>query len=201
MNEVCKAVLRIDCADTTKEDNALTQNAAARAALTQGGTGGAAHQDKREITVQYNPTSIKYHAGMSESSKVKYEKNGKNNHKITPITGEGTVNMSFTLVFHSRFAGDSSVQDQIEMILDMIRNSPAKQVEFSWANIHIEGRLVSFSGEYDMFDRSGMPVSGHMDMTVETSAKVEKTSKTLQSFDDSIPSGAVTKLPGHRNGG
>lgn len=184
MEGIHKAILRIDCEDGTKEA-VQSQNEAAREILNQGSAGIASGQDKREIVVQYNPASIKYRVGISENSSIKYEKQKKTVYKITTITGEGTADMSFTLVFHSRFEGDQSVQEQMELLLNMIRKSPTKQVEFLWSNIYMEGRLVSFSGEYDMFDSTGRPISGHMDITIETSTKVERTSKTLQNLDKS----------------
>lgn len=179
-----KAILKIDCGK--KKKNALTnttdnskeaKNQSAKKALEQGGNNAAMlpeTQDNTEITVQYNPATIKYHASVTESSNIKYENQGDANYQIVPVTGENSIEMSFTLVFHSCFSGDTSVQEQIERILDMIRQSPTRQVEFRWGKIHMEGRLVSFSGEYDMFDTSGIPVSGHMDMTIERATKLEK---------------------------
>lgn len=179
-----KAILKIDCGK--KKKNALTnmtdnskeaKNQSAKKALEQGGNNAAVlpeTQDSAEITVQYNPATIKYHASVTESSNIKYENQGDANYQIVPVTGENSIDMSFTLVFHSRFSGDTSVREQIERILDMIRQSPTRQVEFRWGKIHMEGRLVSFSGEYDMFDTSGIPVSGHMDMTIERATKLEK---------------------------
>lgn len=191
-----KAVLRIDCREKKAGDTAAVaaeksvrqrQNQAAKRALEQGNANAGAmtgSSDLNGITVQYNPASIKYRAGAEEGGNVKYENQGNNSCQITTVSGESTVNMSFTLVFHSRYSGDLLVREQMERILDMIRKSATKQVEFSWANIQIEGRLVSFSGEYDMFDVSGMPISGHMDMTIETSKKPERTSATLSTLKE-----------------
>lgn len=179
-----KAILRIDCAK--KKKNALTntadnpkksKNQSVKRALEQGGNNVTAQekaQDGTEITVQYNPATIKYHASVTESNNIKYENQGDINYQIAPVTGENSVEMFFTLVFHSHFSGDTSVREQMERILDMIRQSPTRQVEFRWGKIHMEGRLVSFSGEYDMFDASGTPISGHMDMTIERATKLEK---------------------------
>lgn len=184
MEGIRKAILRIDCEDGTKEA-VQPPNEAARTMLNKGSAGMASRQDKREIVVQYNPASIKYSAGITQNRSIKYEKQNNKVCKITAITGESAADMSFTLVFHSRFEGDQSVQEQMELLFSMIRKSPAKQVEFLWSNIYMEGRLVSFSGAYDMFDSTGRPVSGHMDITIETSAKAGRTSKTLQNLDKS----------------
>ena len=76
------------------------------------------------------------------------------------------------------------MQEQMDLLFNMIRRSPEKQIEFLWSNIYVQGRLVSFSGVYDMFDSTGRHISGHMDITIETSTKVERTSKTLQNLDN-----------------
>lgn len=187
-----KAVLKIDCkeqstGDTTAAKSAgQQQNLAARRALEQGGAaagGNAGNRDMGEIAVQYNPASIKYRASVTESGRVKYENQGTRNCQITSVSGESTVNISFSLLFHSRYSGDQSVREQMERIMDMIRRSSTKQVEFAWSNIQIAGRLVSFSGEYDMFDSLGVPISGHMDMSIETSVKPEPTDKTVDALE------------------
>lgn len=203
----CKAILTIDGSGAGQapfgektqkgEKGKKKQNLAAKNALEQGSSAmaDASAMEKQpvvsgggtgkitEITVQYNPSSIKYRASVSENSSIKYEDQGNTHYQITTVTGENSVDMSFSLVFHSRYPGDPSVRQQMEQILDMIRRSPTKQVGFRWSKIQMEGRLVSFSGEYDMFDASGLPVSGHMDMTIETTAKQEKTSKTIAELE------------------
>ncbi|MDE7323230.1 MAG: hypothetical protein K2N73_11030 [Lachnospiraceae bacterium] len=136
------------------------------------------------IRVQYNPASIKYRVGTSENTDVKNDMEVGENVQITTITSESTIDMSFSLVFHRRSPMDQSVRDQMELIMDMICNSPTKRVDFSWSDIHMEGKLVSFSGEYDMFDSTGNPISGHMDLTIEASAKAEGTSKILSQLED-----------------
>ena len=183
MEGVRKAILRIDCENGTKEA-VSSPNEAARKILNHGSTDMAFGQEKCEIVVQYNPASIKYRAGISQNRSIKYERQNKEVYKITAITGESTADISFTLVFHSRFEGDPSVQEQMDLLFNMIRRSPEKQIEFLWSNIYVQGRLVSFSGVYDMFDSTGGPISGHMDITIETSTKVERTSKTLQNLDN-----------------
>ncbi|MFG6367624.1 MAG: hypothetical protein K1W16_04240 [Lachnospiraceae bacterium] len=182
-----KAVLTIDCAKKGKntvsnvtDNQKKSCNQSAKRALEQGGNNIAAQKELHngaEITVQYNPATIKYRASVTENNNIKYENQGDKSYQIASATGENSVEMSFTLVFHSRFSGDTSVQEQMECIFEMIRQSPTRHVEFQWAKIHMEGRLVSFSGEYDMFDTAGIPISGHMDMTIENATKVEKTNK------------------------
>lgn len=136
------------------------------------------------IKVQYNPASIKYSAGISENTDVKSDMEEGKTVQITTITSESTIDMSFTLVFHQTTPKDQSVREQMERIMDMVCNSPTKWVDFSWSDIHMEGKLVSFSGEYDMFDSAGNPISGHMDLTIEASTKAESTSRILGRLED-----------------
>lgn len=192
-----KAVLTIECGegkeDTAGRQKQGSQNQAARRVLEQGAVSTAVQNTQtdpfdsgtEELTVQYNPASIRYHASVSENSSIKYKNQGNVHDQITSVTGESSVDMSFSLVFHSRFPGDLSVRQQMERILKMIRQSPTRQVGFRWEGIQMVGRLVSFSGEYDMFDASGVPVSGHMDLTIETSAKLERTSRTIARLEES----------------
>ena len=146
-----KAVLTIDCAKKGKntvsnvtDNQKKSCNQSAKRALEQGGNNIAAQKELHngaEITVQYNPATIKYRASVTENNNIKYENQGDKSYQIASATGENSVEMSFTLVFHSRFSGDTSVQ------------------------------------EHDMFDTAGIPISGHMDMTIENATKVEKTNK------------------------
>jgi len=136
MEGVRKAILRIDCENGTKEA-VSSPNEAARKILNHGSTDMAFGQEKCEIVVQYNPASIKYRTGISQNRSIKYERQNKEVYKITAITGESTADISFTLVFHSRFEGDPSVQEQMDLLFNMIRRSPEKQIEFLWSNIYM----------------------------------------------------------------
>lgn len=136
------------------------------------------------IEVQYNPASLKYRAGISDDKGIKNDMEGGQNVQITTITSESSVDMSFTLVFHRQSPKDCAVRQQMDQMIDMIRNSPTKWIDFSWSDIHMEGKLVSFSGTYDMFDNTGEPVSGHMDLTIEASMKSERADKIIDNLED-----------------
>lgn len=136
------------------------------------------------IVVQYNPASIKYHATTSEKKTNKKEQKYGQNFNVLTITNTSNIEMSFTLVFHSSYPTDQSVREQMELILNMIQRSPSQKVKFSWANMQTEGKLVSFTGVYDMFDMTGTPISGHMDMTIKMELTIERTKKTLDKLDE-----------------
>lgn len=135
------------------------------------------------ITVQYNPASIRYHASTS-TQKTAEPDVGISTEMVTTITGKSTVDMSFQLVFHSADDTDESVREQMELVMNMLYDSPTKKVKFAWGKIEMEGKLVGFSGEYDMFDALGRPVSGHMQLTIRMETTVKQVERTLDRLDE-----------------
>lgn len=152
------------------------------------------------ITVQYNPASIRYSASVTGNMDPKYEESIKNasgltKRLITMRTGAGEIDFSFTIVFHRRFAGDQSVKQQMELILNMLYSRKCtKEVTFSWSNMVATGRLISFSGKYDMFETTGNPMSGSMDMTIRLATEPKEINKTIDKIgedrNDKLESGA-----------
>ena len=91
--------------------------------------------------------------------------------------------MSFELVFHSKYPLDTSVKEQMELLLNMLYSTPEKMVKFSWANMQIRGQIVAFSGKYDMFDVTGNPTSGSMNITIQTKMTVGEVSKNFKKIE------------------
>lgn len=140
--------------------------------------------EKRGITdgvmlVQYNPRSIKIEGSTSEQNETKDE----NGNKIVTVPASSTVRMSFELVFHSKYPLDTSVKEQMELLLNMLYSTPEKMVKFSWANMQIRGQIVAFSGKYDMFDATGNPTSGSMNITIQTKMTVGEVSKNFKKIE------------------
>lgn len=200
---VQKAILKIDCSKGVKQSASAgsrfqTQNNVLAAAAGQlkkstsatvkkAQTQNAA-QDKaliREgmISVQYNPASIRYHASTS-TQKTAQPDVGTSTETVTTITGKSTVDVSFQLVFHNVDDTDESVREQMELVMNMIYDSPTKRVTFAWGEIEMNGKLVGFSGEYDMFDATGRPVSGHMQLIIRTETTVKQIERTLNRLDE-----------------
>lgn len=193
---VQKAFLQIDCSKGVKKgslaDNRFqvqgSVTAAAADRLRQGGASAPLKQSDAAqnralikdgmITVQYNPASIKYRAATSSRETAKPDV-GTNTKMVTSIPGKYTVDMSFDLVFHSTGDGDESVREQMELVMNMIYDSPTRNVKFAWGNLLIEGKLTSFSGEYDMFDATGRPISGRMSLTVRTETPEKQVEKSI----------------------
>jgi hypothetical protein len=137
--------------------------------------------DEGVIQVQYNPSSIKYSGNASyDSAPPKTETTGDSSHVVSTVTSANAINMSFTLVFHSKYTTDQSVKKQMELIMNMIYDSPTKEITFSWGNMQANGKLVSFSGKYDMFDMTGNPTSGRMDMTMRLNIDDKETEKMIE---------------------
>lgn len=163
--------LKKSATDTTKK--AQAQNAAQNKALIKDGV----------ISVQYNPASIRYHASTS-TQKTAQPDVGSSTEMVTTITGKSTVDVSFQLVFHNVDDTDESVREQMELVMNMIYDSPTKKVTFAWGKIEMRGKLVAFSGEYDMFDAMGRPISGHMQLTIRTETTVKQIERTLDRLDE-----------------
>lgn len=130
------------------------------------------------ITVQYNPKSLKFSGSSSQSTDSSVEEGGR---RVMTITSKGTLRMSVELVFHSKAPGDTSVADQMNLIMMQLQYGATREVKFSWANIVMQGEIVSFSGKYDMFDSAGNPLSGSMNLTIQaTDVKVEKSYEAIK---------------------
>lgn len=191
-----KAILQIDRSKGVKRSDSVgnrfqTQNSVLAAAANQLRRSAAnavpkvpdASIQDGVITVQYNPASIRYHASTS-TQKTAEPDVGISTEMVTTITGKSTVDMSFQLVFHSADDTDESVREQMELVMNMLYDSPTKKVKFAWGKIEIEGKLVGFSGEYDMFDALGRPVSGHMQLTIRMETTVKQVERTLDRLDE-----------------
>lgn len=191
-----KAILQIDRSKGVKRSDSAgnrfqTQNSVLAAAANQLRRSAANAVSKVPdasiqdgvITVQYNPASIRYHASTS-TQKTAEPDVGISTEMVTTITGKSTVDMSFQLVFHSADDTDESVREQMELVMNMLYDSPTKKVKFAWGKIEMEGKLVGFSGEYDMFDALGRPVSGHMQLTIRMETTVKQVERTLDRLDE-----------------
>lgn len=197
-----KAILQIDCSKGTKKNGSANKglqtagNVASDAAQRLKQTPSDSKQGNKPqsdiaqdsmsqsaiITVQYNPASIKYHAAGSTQQNVQTHDVGENTETVKTITRNSSLDMSFELVFH-KTDDDESVREQMELVMEMINKSPTKNVKFAWGKLEVDGKLTSFSGEYDMFDKSGNPISGHMNMTIRTAMSAKHEERTLDKID------------------
>lgn len=209
---VQKAILVIDCSKGVKDEAFADGRFYSRKSVTavaaeklRKSTAGAVRSDdggqnralvkNGVIAVQYNPASIKYHASASTRSD-EWEKPGDDSRKIITISRKSMVDMSFELVFHSSGDTDESVREQMELIMDMIYDSPTKKVKFAWGKIETEGKLTSFSGEYNMFDATGRPIGGRMNLSirVEKEKILKQMEKVIDKLDEKSKAGPVDQI-------
>lgn len=209
---VQKAILVIDCSKGVKEEASADGRFYTRKSVTavaaeklRKSTDGAVRSDdggqnralvkNGVIAVQYNPASIKYHASASTHSD-EWDIPGDDTRKIMTISRTSMVDMSFELVFHSVGDTDESVREQMELIMDMIYDSPTKKVKFAWGKIETEGKLTSFSGEYNMFDATGRPIGGRMSLSirVEKEKILKQMEKVIDKLDEKSKAGPVEQI-------
>ena len=193
-----KAILQIDSSKGVKKSNRFqTKNSVTATAADRlkqkasdviktvrdvGAGPGSAFISDDTIIVQYNPASIKYHASTSTKETTEPEA-GSETRMITSVTAQCTVDMSFELVFHNTGSKDESTKEQMELVMNMLYDSPTKNVRFAWGKLEVEGKLVSFSGEYDMFDSLGSPISGRMSLTIRTVTRPEVVTKNINEIE------------------
>ena len=193
-----KAILQIDSSKGVKKSNRFqTKNSVTATAADRlkqkasdviktvrdvGAGPGSAFISDDIIIVQYNPASIKYHASTSTKETTEPEA-GSETRMITSVTAQCTVDMSFELIFHNTGGKDESTKEQMELVMNMLYDSPTKNVRFAWGKLEVEGKLVSFSGEYDMFDSLGKPISGRMRLTIRTVTSPEVVTKNINEIE------------------
>lgn len=135
------------------------------------------------ITAQFNPSTVKYSASASEGDASAAEGN-----LITrTVTSYCSVKMTVELLFYRRYPLDDSVEKQIGRMLSFMIHSKGRCIRFSWANMVMEGEVESFSGEYNMFDTFGSPVSGKVDLTISSKSTIKQVSRMYQNLSQPRP--------------
>ncbi|MCM1257764.1 MAG: hypothetical protein NC307_07905 [Roseburia sp.] len=165
-----RAILIVDATENIGKENSLM--AAVGQALKEGASGGGGTGEKTFV-VQYNPTSLKFQGNAPQTDETQGAQG-------TQIPGTGSVSMSVDLVFHAIAPGDSSAFHKVETMLHTIQASAAKRVKFCWGKMIVEGELTGFSGNYDMFDSTGMPISGSVSLSIRVKAKTATVEKRME---------------------
>jgi hypothetical protein len=130
------------------------------------------------IRVQYNPTSLRFRGNTKKESDRKGVEAQQQN--ITTIPAWGILTMSVDLELAASSFLDTSVADGMNALLAMMQKSPEKEVIFSWANMSVEGKVTSFSGEYTSFYPSGLPKSGKVSLSIETQGEPKKVQDKIE---------------------
>lgn len=147
----------------------LGMNAMERPGLEQG-----------RITVQYNPKSIQFSASTKENAGSEQE----GNYRVTTVTATCTITMSVELVFNAKFPTDTSVKDQMDMFLYLMKKNTGRRMRFSWGNVMFEGEAMSLSAAYDMFDAAGNPISGKVNLGIQGTSGANVLSKAYEQLEE-----------------
>ncbi len=127
-----------------------------------------------EIEVQYNPSSIKCSGDMADNNFLKQH----SGESIISASPDGTIRTSFTLMLEAASGEDTSVQKKMELVMKFLQKSSKREVMFKWgALLSVKGELIAFSGSFDRFNPAGLPLSGKMNLTIQTSLSGGNTSK------------------------
>lgn len=143
--------------------------------MNQGSSGkneaNTSYQDNsaNSIVVQYNPKSIQYSASAQDTQTGAAAGKGGPN----AITAGCSITMSIELLFCNQGSEDDSVRTQMDKLLTLMSASKDRQVRFSWSAMVIEGAVTSFSSSYDMFDKTGKPISAKVNMSIRCHLGVE----------------------------
>ncbi len=131
----------------------------------QGKQIGKGTEKKTEIEVQYNPASIKYSGSTTDKDFLKQH----SRESIISAPPDGTIRTSFTLILEAVSNEDTSVQEKMELVMRFLQKSSKRKVMFKWGKLlSAEGELISFSGSFDRFNKKGLPLSGKMNITIQT---------------------------------
>lgn len=129
---------------------------------------------KAEIEVQYNPSSIRCSGNVADRDFLKQH----SRESIISSPPDGTIKSSFTLMLEAVAKEDTSVQTRMELMMRFLQKSSKREVMFKWGEyFSLKGELISFSGSFDRFDRKGLPLSGKMNITIQTTLSDDNTKK------------------------
>jgi len=161
-----------------------------------GAGGAMAGSDYLALEVQYNPNSIQLstQAGSQVEYSGGSLGNGSNN-QIIQITQPVSTTMSFQLVFDDMNPSDAfmlentaltagnvvsgiggmvkkaagsgySVKAQMDGLIALLTMDVTRQVIFFWAKMCFRGEVVSVSSHHTMFNKSGDPIRGMVDLSI-----------------------------------
>lgn len=136
-----------------------------------------------KITVQYNPKSIQFSASTRENTGSEQE----GNYRVTTVTATCTITMTVELIFHAKFPTDTSVKEQVDMFLYLMKKNTGRRIRFSWANMMFEGEAMSLSASYDMFDAAGNPISGKVNLGIQGTSGANVLQKAYQQLEQERP--------------
>ena len=136
------------------------------------------------IKVQYNPTSMTF-TGSTRADSGKRDEKQRQNIETVPV--RGNLSMSVELLFDSDNILDTSVQDEMNLLLVTVKKSKTKEVRFSWGKMEIQGKLTAFSGEYTMFYPNGLPQAGKIRITITAQSEPSMVKRRIEKMAEEKP--------------
>lgn len=151
--------------DTGNETVSMRAGNALKGGNTSEGTDAYTKEGLKDgvLYVQYNPSKISFSAHVKEKIASEEEQS----YKIATLTDSSTLVMSTELLFFSEDEEAEDVREKMELFFEMLGYSGTNNVSFSWGKFTFSGRVSSFSGEYTMFDESGNPIAGKVNLSIE----------------------------------
>lgn len=159
----------IEVYDCREFDNAPLSDAVTKGVL--GGKQSAPVIDNvTTMKVQFNPSSLRFSSGGTESGKEKADVSHKEKEQTRTAPAENSselVRVAVKLIFDRSIYEDSSVQSQVESFISIVRNSYVRQVAFYWGTMCYRGVVKSVNAEYVLFNQAGNPMRATVDFSID----------------------------------
>lgn len=155
--------------DCRKFDNAPLSGDVTRKRL-QGNQSAPAADTVTIMKVQFNPSSLRFSSGESESGKersdVTHDERGQTR-KAPAENSSERVHMEVKLIFDRSIYVNTSVHQDVESFIDIVRNPYVRQVTFYWGTMCYRGVVKRVNAEYVLFDRDGIPMRATVDFGID----------------------------------
>lgn len=159
----------IEVYDCREFDNAPLSDAVTKSML----KGKQSAPDTGNVTtmkVQFNPSSLRFSSGGTESGKEKSDVTNEKNGQTRTAPAENSselVRVGVKLIFDRTIYEDSSVQPEVERFIAIVRNPFVRQVAFYWGTMCYRGVVKSVNAEYVLFNQNGIPMRATVDFSID----------------------------------
>ena len=143
--------------------------------------------DAKQFEVQFNPVSLKIHAGGKPSKEktgadinhknIDYGTNGVNVYVTVPLIFDGTQDNKNVNGISGDSVKENKVEEAVNQFLEAVRNPCARNIKFSWGNQVYSGQLYSVSTEYTMFSGQGRGIRATVTLSLLCSITAEDVEK------------------------
>ncbi len=159
----------IEVYDCRGFDNGPLSNAEIKGALL--GKPSAGVQSKvTTMKVQFNPASLRFSTGGTESGKEKSDVTHNENGQTRTAPAENKtelIHVEVKLIFDRTIYKDCSVQPEVDHFISIVRNPYVRQVAFYWGTMCYKGVVKSVDAEYVLFNKKGVPMRATVGFSIE----------------------------------